>query len=84
MKELPLALDDHQTFVFMAALMGGVMWGVKPDQHGVVSGEDYIVGEMDVGETITYLLKQKVLAYGPGRLSGSGPFTFVVGPRSIE
>lgn len=80
----PLKLTDAQTFAFMAALMGGVTWGIAPDVKGTISGEDYCAGDRQIGDEIRFLLTESVIRPPSAAVVDPGPYRFELGKRPIR
>lgn len=88
----PYVLKPEEHPVFMAAMLNGITWGFKPNKDGVVDGEGYCMGDLNVHAIVAHLYTEDVLAIDIAYMTGvpthSNPLGtatfFTQGTRSIK
>jgi hypothetical protein len=85
-KFAPLELTKEQTFAVMAAVMGGVTWGLAPNKDDWTNGEDYCAGDRNIGDEIRFMIRMEVLQVDMTNPSVPlpGPYPFELGRRPIK
>lgn len=74
----PYVLKPEEHPVFMAAMLNGITWGFKPNKDGVVNGDGYCMGDLNVHTIVMRLYYENVLNIEYPNL------LFAQGTRSIK